>query len=193
MPSSALKQWQSRAARVLDEVESAHAAVGGAGAGRRFAAQQVNHAYVVMLCSQFQRFCRDLHTECVNVLTAPSIVADPRLPILRTALLAGRKLDTGNPNPGNVGSDFGRFELELWARVRASNINAVRLHQALDDLCAVRNAVAHQDFDPRRLRGRQTVRLADVRRWRRSCDGLAIALDGLLGGHLAGIIGRRPW
>lgn len=47
----------------LGEIAAAHTAVGGQGSGRRYATQEINHAYAVLLSSQFQRFCRDLHTE----------------------------------------------------------------------------------------------------------------------------------
>src|ERR1700682_173538 len=50
----------------LDEIVEAHRAVGGSGRGRRHATEQVNHAYAVLLSSQFQGFCRDLHSECAR-------------------------------------------------------------------------------------------------------------------------------
>src|SRR5262249_19369869 len=42
-------------------------------AGRRYATQQVNRAYAVLLASEFQGFCRDLYSECMDhvVATAP--------------------------------------------------------------------------------------------------------------------------
>lgn len=63
VPSAALQTWKSTAKGALDEIAAAHAAVGGQGPGRRYATQEINHAYAVLLSSQFQRFCRDLHTE----------------------------------------------------------------------------------------------------------------------------------
>ena len=55
---------------MLDEIAGADAAVGGAARGRRYATQQINRAYAVLLASEFQGFCRDLHSECVDhVLT----------------------------------------------------------------------------------------------------------------------------
>jgi hypothetical protein len=193
VPSSALRQWQSRAARVLDEIESANAAVGGSAAGRRFAAQQVNHACVVILCSQFQRFCRDLHTECIRILTDPLILPDPRHLILYDLLSSGRRLDSGNPTPGNLGADFGRLGFDFWDVLRARDSSSVRLQRELDQLCMVRNAVAHQDFTSPRLAGRRTIRLADVRRWRRVCNRLAVSFDAVAADHLAAIMGTRPW
>ena len=68
MPSNAVQQWQTIRAAALDEIEAAHAAIEGIGPGRRYATQQINQAYVMLLSSQFQGFCRDLHTECVGIL-----------------------------------------------------------------------------------------------------------------------------
>jgi hypothetical protein len=68
MASNSFRVWRSSRARALDEMENAHASIGGTGRGRRYATQQVNQAYAVMVASQFQGFCRDLHTESVTVL-----------------------------------------------------------------------------------------------------------------------------
>ena len=68
MPSQSLIRWESAQARDLDEFESAHQALGGTGRGRRYATRQVNQAYTVLLTSQFQAFCRDLHSESVDYL-----------------------------------------------------------------------------------------------------------------------------
>jgi hypothetical protein len=66
VPSRSLHTWRVDCAAALDEIEAAHGAVGGAGPGRRTATQQINYAYAVLLSSQFQRFCRDLHTEACD-------------------------------------------------------------------------------------------------------------------------------
>src|SRR5262245_49292525 len=113
MPSSALTRWRTERSASLDEIEHAHESVGGAGRGRRHATEQINRAYAVLLCSQFQGFCRDLHTESVD-----AFLQEVRQPVLkesfRNLLMASRKLDQGNPNPGNIGSDFSRLGLKLW-------------------------------------------------------------------------------
>src|SRR2546430_14989733 len=105
MSSLALGDWLGRRAAALDEIEHAHRSVGGTGPGRRYLTQQINQAYVVLLSSQFQGFCRDLHAECADHLVAP-VVSPVLLAAYRDNLLFGRKLDTGNPNRGNIGSDF---------------------------------------------------------------------------------------
>src|SRR5436189_605038 len=116
MPSESLQAWSTGRRAALDEVEAAHRSVGGTGRGRRYLTQQINQAYAVLLSSQFQGFCRDLHTECAECLVAP--VTSPVLKeIYRRNLLAGRRLDTGNPTRGNIGADFNRLELPFWAAV----------------------------------------------------------------------------
>src|SRR5947209_15428211 len=111
MPSHSLRCWSSQQSDALDEIANAHAQVGGTERGRRFATQQINQAYATLLSSQFQGFCRDLHSECVGLIVAAS-PADLRA-VLQTQFLWGRTLDKGNPNPGNIGSDFGRFGLNF--------------------------------------------------------------------------------
>jgi hypothetical protein len=108
MPSVALLTWLTARAASLDEIENAHRSVGGSGPGRRTATQQINQAYAVLLSSQFQGFCRDLHTECAYLLAgriAPASLQDA----IRSDWQVYRKLDRGNPNPGNIGADFNRF------------------------------------------------------------------------------------
>jgi hypothetical protein len=70
MTSAAFMRWNTTRLQALDELEQAHGAVGGTGRGRRYATLQVNHAYAVLLSSQFQGFCRDLHSEAVEFLVA---------------------------------------------------------------------------------------------------------------------------
>src|SRR5258706_3633200 len=154
MPSNALRNWEDNGVRALDQMEAAHAALGGTGPGRRHATQQINQAYAVMLSSQFQLFCRDLHTEAADLLTRTHVAPDIRFTILRTALTEGRKLDTGNPNPGNIGSDFDRLGLSFWGELSLAFPNLARWRLQLEELNRWRNAIAHQDFNPIRLGGR---------------------------------------
>src|SRR5438552_3149352 len=101
MPSRSYQHRVTVGASALDEIEAAHRAVGGAGPGRRTATQQINYAYAMLLSAQFQRFCRDLHSECVDILA--SAAGSPTVQqLFRTDLLLHRRLDRGNPNPGNV-------------------------------------------------------------------------------------------
>src|SRR5947209_6651597 len=120
MPSFSLRKWEDVRVLDLDEIEDAHRSVGGSGRGRRSATQQINHAYSMLLSSQFQGFCRDLHTECVNEVVAVIEPVSVR-PVMRDGLVLNRKLDHGNPNAGNIGADFGRLGLDLWNEVKAAD------------------------------------------------------------------------
>src|SRR5258706_15808611 len=130
MPSRALQRWKNEGQRALDEIEAAHRSFGGRGPGRRYATQQINQAYTVLLTSQFQKFCRDLHSEAIEHVTTGS-VANPRYSLLEIRFTEGRKLDTGNPNPGNLGSDFGRFGMVLWNLVKAHDPRNIARQQQL--------------------------------------------------------------
>src|SRR6266545_7713473 len=110
MPSRSLNEWFGARSNALDEIENAHRSVGGTGPGRRTATQQINQAYAMVLASQFQGFCRDLHTECTGLVVAAVTSANFQV-ILQGNLLLNRQLNRGNPNPGNIGSDFNRFGL----------------------------------------------------------------------------------
>jgi hypothetical protein len=192
MPSRALTIWQVDARRALDEIESAHLAVGGTGRGRRFAMQQINQAYVVLLSSWFQRFCRALHTECVEHLIGAPQYAAIRL-IVYNSLVEGRKLNWGNANAGNIGSDYSRLGLDLWSKVHAVSPRAEQRQRKLEQLNLWRNAVAHQDFNKPRLGGRTELTLSEVREWRRACNALALDFDRVARAYLISITGQAPW
>lgn len=192
MPSASLRKWMSERIVSLDEIENAHVMVGGSERGRRYATQQINQAYVMLLSSQFQGFCRDLHTECIDHLSQ-GIVPVIRQEIVRAELMRDRKLDKGNPNPGNIGSDFGRLGLLFWTVVKANNERNENRQTRLALLNEWRNAIAHQDFNPARLGGSVTVRLQQVQSWRRACHALAQSFDEVMRVHLHGVTGTSPW
>lgn len=193
MPSRSLRTWKVSSRKALDEIEAAHRAVRRLRqSGRRYAAQQISQAYVVLLASQFQRFCRELHAQCVDHVSTATSTADVGL-VLRTQLTQGRKLDTGNPNPGNIGSDFGRFGLPFWEEVRSRNPRNPGRQEQLEKLMRWRNAVAHQDFSRLGSDGRREITFTEVRTWRRACAMLALDFDAVMHAHLVKITGRKPW
>ncbi len=159
MPSQALQRWLDERVRSLDDIEHAHRRVGGSARGRRRRTQQFNHAYVLLVSSQFQGFCRELHDECVGFLVqsiAPAGIQDA----LRAMLAENRKLDSGNPNPGNLGSDFNRFGLKFWDAVYLLDVRNPDRRGELQELNVMRNAIAHHDpkiLAVRRLRLRERV------------------------------------
>lgn len=192
MASSSLNRWHIVRARELDQIENAHRQVGGPNPGRRYATEQINHAYTVLLSSQFQGFCRDLHSEAVDHITS-SIASGLLRSILHDEFAFQRKLDRGNANAGNIASDFNRLGLAFLDEVRALSIRNIGRMNRLEEMNIWRNAIAHQDFAAGKLGRTMHLRLATVLRWRRACDQLAGAFDAVVGSHVAQVTGVRPW
>ncbi len=192
MASHALHLWQTERRAALDQIVAAHSALGGSGPGRRYTTHHVNQAYAVLLSSHFQGFCRDLHSEAVDHLVGV-VQPDALKPLLRVRLTEGRKLDRGNPNPGHLGADFGRFSLEFWPAIRSIDERNRRRQERLAELTDWRNAIAHQDFSPAWVAQSGSLGLERVDRWRSACDQLARAFDGVLEKHLIRMTATPPW
>lgn len=191
MSSRALDAWESDRADRLDYMENLHRLVGGAGRGRRFTTEQINHVYVVTLSGEFQAFCRDLHNECSGLLTRT--IQNAGLRNLTLDLLStGLKLSQGNANASTVGSDFGRFGLKFWDRVNGEYAHGTIWQTRLEQLNGWRNAVVHQDFSSRNVGAIARLTLPQAREWRRTCNGLARAFDRIMRDHLAAVIGQTP-
>lgn len=188
--SASLQRWLHHRIVELDRIEAAHRAVGGSKRGRRWATGHINQAYVVLLSSHFQGFCRDLHSECIDRL-ARSITPTALQGTLRSELFFARKLDRGNPTPGNIGSDFNRLGVSFWPEMRRRNVLNRTRQSRLDQLSRWRNAVAHQDF-PLTLTP-HFVTMRTIRSWRRACDALAHSSDTVMRDYLTEVTGLEPW
>jgi hypothetical protein len=155
--------------------------------------EQLNQSFTLLLSSEFQGFCRDLHTECIGAV-ARSLPSADLQNLMRDGLFLGRKLDTGNPNPGNIGADFNRFNLSFWPLVDAAHSRNPGRKAALEQMNRWRNAIAHNAFEAWMLRsGRPALSRADVRRWRKACDGLARWFDRIIRDRLRAVTGTNPW
>jgi hypothetical protein len=191
MPSRSLLEWQTVRSQALDEIEYAHRGVAHSRRGSRYATQQVNHAYVVLLASQFQGFCRELHSECIDFVVN-SIIPPARASVCEEALKRNRALDRGNANPANLGSDFGIFRINFWDKVVGFDARNSDRRDYLYELNRWRNAIAHHDFNPAKL-GSTVLRVRRVRAWRAACEQLAISFDEVLHRHFATAMGVSPW
>jgi hypothetical protein len=145
-----------------------------------------------LLAAQFQGFCRDLHSECVDSLVGPIPLPDWQQ-ALQTEFLWNRKLDHGNPNPGNIGADFSRLGLDFWQKVEADDTRNAARKRFLDELNEWRNAIAHHDFDPVKLGGAVNLRLRRVRHWRNVCQAVAASFDRVMTNYVHYVTGLRPW
>ncbi len=193
MPSHSYREWLSKRARALDEIEAGHASIGGTGPGRRYATQQINQAYALLVASQFQGFCRDLHTESVAGLMAyikpPSLVRH----LVQAGFTKGRQLDTKNAQPGSLGADYGLLGIKLWDEVDKHDAKNKHRRGELESLNKWRNAIAHQSFEEVSPGAEPNLTLQQVRRWRSVCRRLARSFDEVMRVYLESLTGRTPW
>lgn len=192
MPSDALIAWRTVRVPRLNNVEADCLHLAALYPADPDRVQEYVRSYAVLLSSELQGFCRDLHSECAKKVVA-SVGAVPLRTLLRSQCLYARKLDTGNPSVGNLGADFNRYGLDFWPAVLALGpAHAARRHR-LAMLNAWRNAVAHHDYDPAELGGTTTLTIPEVRAWRTDCDGFATAFDAVLRDQLFAATGAAPW
>jgi len=189
MSSNSLTKWRNERSRSLDEIQAAHATVGGTARGRRYATLQINYAYAAILSSQFQGFCRDLHSESIDYIVAKVPLSYQAF--MRVEFVWNRSLDKGNPNPGNIGNDFNRLGILFWPNVLALDARNDRRREMLGKAIDWRNAIAHQDFS--KVGGDPTLHLTQVRAWRRSFGALADHFDNAMRDHLTLLLGHAPW
>ncbi len=179
--SPALIRWNDERCAALDSLVAIHGKVVGGKRGRRYATRHLNRALFVALASEFQGYCRDLHDNAVFVMTdgfEPS--SDLRLPILRNALVRGRKLDTGNAQPASLGSDFNVIGMDFWPAVeRAYPTKKVRWQTFLTKLNDTRNAIVHRQ-DVKLAALDEPLTLATFRRWRSPLNGVVVVVDAYL-------------
>ena len=193
MPSQSYREWLTTRANALNELEAAHASVGGTGPGRRYATQQINQAYAMLVASQFQGFCRDLHTEGIARLMAfinpPAMVRH----LVQAGFSHGRQLDSKNAQPSSIGSDFGLLGIKFWQEVYNHHPQNQARKNLLEELNKWRNAIAHQNFSELSPNERPSLTLVQVRRWRSICGRLARSFDEVMRIHLQSITGSAPW
>jgi hypothetical protein len=192
MPSDALLAWQIDRVPRLQNVEADCVHLDALHATDPDRVQEYIRSYTVLLSSEFQGFCRDLHTECADKLV-DSVNPIALRAVLRAQCIYARRLDTGNPNAGNLGADFNRYVFDLWPAVLQLDPAHAGAQRRIAMLNAWRNAIAHCDYDPAELGGTITVTIPQVRVWRTNCDALAIAFDTVMRNHLQAMTGVLPW
>jgi len=142
--------------------------------------------YVLLLSAHFQGFCRDLYTECSQIIVSK---VRPTLQVLmQDQFTAHRALEHGNPNVKNIREDFERFgfTLDLGAAGAAGPLHVTHL----GELNKWRNIAAHHGL-PTAAAGPLT--LPRLQAWRASCDDLATSLDQIMYNRLRAVLRREPW
>jgi hypothetical protein len=187
MPSAALRRWQNDRLPSLIHVDTQCAASVAAIPANPALVEENYRGYVLLLAAHFQGFCRDLHTECAQIIASK---VRPSLEILfQSQFSTRRELDRSNANAKSIIEDFSRFGFAMKAQLDGI-AGAAALKRDLHDLNEWRNAAAHHNttLPPG---GPLTVPL--IQGWRNSCNSLATALDNILYTQLRARLRRQPW
>ena len=194
LASEALDRWRTERRDLVDVARS----LCGEQRSRPSAHHHLLGAYVSTLSAQFQGFCADLLAELARALVGgvPLGVPIPVAAALRTAVMADRAIDLGNPTPRNLDRDFRRFGLRVSAGLSGADPSSPDRLAGLSALLRARNAVAHATEDVSTLGpGGRPLTLEHADGWRRDLDGLALALDEAVRHHLRiklGLLIRWP-
>src|SRR5438445_3752439 len=111
MPSASLLRWQNDRMPRLTEIDIQCAASLAHAPPRHDLVEENLRAYVLLLSAHFQGFCRDLYTECAQIIV--SRVRPTLRALVQAQFTAHRRLDHGNPNLQNLKEDFERFGFTL--------------------------------------------------------------------------------
>lgn len=193
MPSTALHAWQSARRQRLQNLFDAYVALGDSDSEDHWKTEQVTWALVLLLAAEFQGFCRDLHDQAGIAFARATACENLRLErVLRDQLAHNRVLDRGNAHPGSLGADYDRLGMELWGALNTQwPVEANEWKRTLTGLNDARNAIAHSHGGKVAA---LDLQLSTVQTWRSSLDGLAVAMDNIVGEYLAGMFGSiDPW
>jgi hypothetical protein len=196
MSSIALKDWKSTRLSGLDNLETVHTTITGGAQGRQWATEQLNQSLIVRLAAEFQGFSRDLHSEVFNLMLDNQVSTDAgTLIILRANFMHARFVDSGNANPGNLGNDYARLGIALKDELKSKYPSRQpQWYSSLDRLNRARNAIAHSNAAQlAKCRDEQPLTLRSAKRWRSSLNGLAVAMDAVVGAYLKDLYGKDPW
>lgn len=185
MPSASLNRWVVDRTPKLGEIDKQCTTCNALGPPNPNLLDENLRGFILLLSAHFQGFCRDLYTECSQIIASK---VRPTLEVLfQQQFTANRSLDHGNPNIDNIKKDFNRFGFSL-EMAGADPANHARLAH-LKDLNKWRNIAAHHgDVPPGGLPS-----LATIQSWRNSCDGLAASPDVIMYNRLRRILRRQPW
>jgi len=186
VPSVSLQNWQNNRSLRLVEVDTHCGASAALAPPNALLAEESLRGYVMLLSGHFQGFCRDLYTECIQIVAShipPGLQAT-----IQAQFSAELKINSSNPTVETIRKDFERFAFTLDFDTDPANGPRVT---HLGHLNKWRNAIAHQKATA--PAGVPALTLASVQGWRASCDGLATWLDGVMYNEMRRILGAAPW
>src|ERR1700693_4857184 len=124
MPSASLVNWQNVRIPSLAHIDAQCAACIAAVPPNVALIEENLRGYVMLLAAHFQGFCRDLHSECVQVVA--NAVPPPMMLMFQTLCQQGRALNRANAGYENIKADFERFGFDLTVALQADPATQAR-------------------------------------------------------------------
>lgn len=196
MTSPALVTWRSARLGRIDRLLAAHPHSIGSTTDPALA-EQLTHALVLLLASEFQGFCRDLYDNGVRVLVGAAETRNSELRLtLADGLALGRGLNRRSADAKTLGDDFLRLGLNLWPDLAASHPgSAPAWREGLAQLHRARNGVAHHDLG--RIEAVHAagwaMQIGTIRSWRKVVDEITAAMDTILSMDIAKRVGQSTF
>jgi len=183
MTSPALAAWRSSRLVRLDRLLAVHPNSTGS-ATDPAVAEEWTHALILRLASEFQGFCRDLHSDVSEAVALTLAASDEEVRLLiLVGLTTDRALNGRSADPQTLANDFARFRITLWPELEKRHPRAAPVwRESLRLLHAARNGVVHDDLD--KLANVQAegwgIDITSVLRWRNQLDETVTALHDVV-------------
>jgi len=192
VPSTAYERWRAERLPRLDELETVHGTL-GEGPGRRWLTEQIDRSYLLLLASQLQGFCRDLHTEAATFVAAQSPASTRAL--VESGLTRDRKLDRGKREPSKHRLGFRSPRHRRLAYGPSARPAEQASPRKLEQPNVWRNVIVHDSKpnadDATKIQGTRPT-LTYGRKLRRAAVALAPHFDEVVRAEIAAIAGASP-
>jgi hypothetical protein len=194
MTLPALRKWRSNRLTRLDLVLAAHPHAAGSRTDPAVAPEWTR-ALVLIVASEFQGFCRDLHDDAAEAIARGVVSDDRRIrDIIISGLTVNRGLNRRGADVQTLEDDFLRLGMALWPSLSKQHpIAAPVWLEALRYLHKARNGVVHDDLTSVAIAQAAgwTLQIDTVRRWRKLVNEIAEAMGCIVNQELAESFGNH--